>query len=73
MSRGLKQRAYWVGAAMMGAVLAGCAETTYPNLPTIPTVSDSLLTPTEQEKAIRDLSKDKVRGGEEADKTVGGR
>jgi hypothetical protein len=48
----------------VGAVLAGCAETTYPSLPGLPSGGDSLLTPTEQQKAIRDLSAERAQTGE---------
>jgi hypothetical protein len=66
MPRALNKTAYWVCVAVMGAVLAGCAETTYPSLPSLPSVGDSLLTPTEQQKTIKDLSGDKAQtdGGE---------
>jgi hypothetical protein len=52
--------------------LAGCAETTYPELPSLPTGSESLLTPSQQEKAIKDLSATRSQTGE-PDKATGGR
>jgi hypothetical protein len=59
MPRASARIAYWVCVAVLGAVLAGCAETTYPSLPTLPSVGDSLLTPTEQQKTIKDISGNK--------------
>jgi hypothetical protein len=64
MPHALKQMAYWVCIAASGAVLAGCAETSYPTLPTIPSVGDSLLSPNEQQKAIKDLSSERAQTGE---------
>jgi hypothetical protein len=64
MPRALNRTAYWVCVALVGAVLAGCAETTYPSLPGLPSGGDSLLTPTEQQKAIRDLSAERAQTGE---------
>ncbi len=72
MPRALSRIAYWVCVAVLGSVLAGCAETTYPSLPTLPTVSDSLLSPSEQQKTIRDLSGEKAQAGE-VDKPTDGR
>lgn len=56
--------AYWVCVAISSVVLAGCAETAYPSLPTLPPVGDNLLTPTEQQKTIKDLSGDKAQTGQ---------
>jgi hypothetical protein len=64
MSRALTKIAYCVCIAFLGAVLAGCAETTYPNLPDLSPSTDRLLTPTEQQKAIRDLSGERAQTGE---------
>jgi hypothetical protein len=64
MPRASKRIAYWVCVAVLGSVLASCAETTYPSLPTLPSVGDSLLTPTEQQKTIRDLSGEQAQTGE---------
>lgn len=65
MPRALRRTAYWVCVAVVGAVLAGCAETTYPSLPGLPSSSDSsLLTPTEQQKAIKDLSAERAQASE---------
>jgi hypothetical protein len=66
MPRALTRLAYWVCVAVLGAVLAGCAETTYPSLPTLPTVGDSLLSPSEQQKTIKDISGDKAQTGQAA-------
>jgi hypothetical protein len=64
MPRAITIIAYGVCVALMGAALSGCAETTYPSLPGLPSVGDSLLTPNEQEKAIKDLSGPKSQTGE---------
>ena len=64
MPRALTRVAYWVCVASIGVSLAGCAETTYPTLPGLPTGGDSLLTPSEQEKAIKDLAATRSRTGE---------
>jgi hypothetical protein len=64
MPRALTKLAYWVCVAALGATLAGCAETTYPSLPSLPSVGDSLLTPTERQKTINDLSGDKAQTGQ---------
>ena len=70
MPRALRRTAYWVCVSVVGASLAGCAETTYPTLPSLPSGSDSLLTPTQQEKAIKDLERSQTG---EQDKQTGGR
>lgn len=65
MPRALRQTAYWVCVALVGVGLAGCAETTYPSLPDLPSANDSsLLSPTEQQKAIKDLSAERAQSGE---------
>jgi hypothetical protein len=64
MPRALTTIAYWVCVAAMGMVLAGCAETTYPSLPGLPSESERLLTPTQQEKAIKDIGGERVLTGE---------
>jgi len=73
MPRATKRTAYWVCVAVIGASLAGCAETTYPTLPSLSSGSDSsLLSPTEQQKAIKDLSEERAQTGE-PDKPTSGR
>ena len=64
MPRALTKIAYCVCIALLGAVLAGCAETVYPSLPDLTPSNDRLLTPSQQEQAIRDLSGDKSQTGE---------
>jgi hypothetical protein len=64
MPRASARIAYWVCVAVFSAVLAGCAETTYPSLPSLPSVGDSLLTPTEQKKTIKDISGDTAQTGQ---------
>jgi hypothetical protein len=70
MPRAMTRTAYWVCIAVIGASLAGCAETTYPTLPGLPSGGDSLLTPTQQEKAIKDLERSQTG---EQDKPTSGR
>jgi hypothetical protein len=66
MPRASRQTAYWVCVAFMAAGLAGCAETSYPSLPNLPSANDSsLLTPSEQEKAIKDLSAERAQASEQ--------
>ena len=72
MPRALSRIVCWVCVALAGAVLAGCAEATYPTLPSLPSVGDSLLSPSEQQKAIKDLSAERAQTGE-TDKPTGGR
>ena len=72
MPRTLSKAVCWICIVLAGAVLAGCAETTYPTLPSLPSVGDSLLSPTEQEKAIKDLSAERAQTGE-VDKPASGR
>ena len=73
MPRAMKRTAYWVCVAVIGASLAGCAETTYPSLPSLPSGGDtSLLSPADQQKAIKDLSAERSQTGE-PDKPASGR
>jgi hypothetical protein len=60
MSRALTKIAYCVCIASLAATLVGCAESSYPSLPGLPSANERLLTPTEQQKVIRDI------GGESA-------
>jgi len=51
----------------MGTVaLSGCAESIYPRLPSLATKGGGLLTPTEQQQAINDLSSDQKQHGNKA-------
>lgn len=65
MRRGFKLviLGFWVAGL---AALSGCAETIYPRLPNLGGIRDKLLTPTEQEKAIKDLSTEQKTHGEQA-------
>jgi hypothetical protein len=54
-------------------LLAACAEATYPDLPRLPSAGDSLLTPTEQQRAIKDLSEEQKNQGAHAKKETEGR
>jgi hypothetical protein len=65
MPRALAKIAYWVCIGVVSAALCGCAETTYPSLPSLPSSNDSLLSPAQQEKTIKDLSAEKSQTGEE--------
>lgn len=73
MPRALRKMAYLVCVAAAAAVLAGCAETTYPDLPGVPSAGDSLLSPTEQQRAIRDLSEEQKNQGAHVKKENEGR
>ena len=64
MPRTLSKAVCWVCVVLAGALLTGCAETTYPTLPSLPSVGDSLLSPSEQEKKIKDLSAERAQTGE---------
>lgn len=64
MSRALAKIGYCVCIASLGAVLAGCAETTYPTLPDLSPSNTRLLTPSEQQKAIRDIGGDPAQTGQ---------
>jgi hypothetical protein len=72
MPRTLTKAVCWVCVVLAGAVLVGCAEATYPTLPSLPSVGDSLLSPTEQEKTIKDLSAERAQTGD-VDKPASGR
>jgi hypothetical protein len=65
MPRALAKTAYWVCIGLVAAALCGCAETTYPSLPGLPSSNDSLLSPEQQQKTIKDLSSEKSQTGEE--------
>ncbi len=54
-------------------LLSGCAETIYPRLPNLGGIGGNLLTPTEQEKAIKDLSTEQKTHGNEAAEEIEGR
>ena len=63
MPRALSKIVCWLCVAVAGMVLAGCAETSYPSLPTLPNIGN-LLSPSQQEKAIKDLSSERAQTGE---------
>jgi hypothetical protein len=65
MLRGIKLTAFAV--CLMGtAALSGCADTIYPRLPSLTSNAGSLLTPTEQQKAIQDLTAEQKQHGSKA-------
>lgn len=65
MSRALAKLTYCVCIASLAAALAGCAESSYPSLPGLPSATNErLLTPTEQQKAIRDIGGDSAATGQ---------
>lgn len=72
MRRGLKLTALLICAAG-AAALSGCAETIYPRLPNLGGVGSTLLTPSEQEKAIKDLTAEQKGHSAEAAEEIEGR
>jgi hypothetical protein len=74
MSRALTKITCCVCIASLAAALAGCADTAYPSLPGLPSSENQrLLTPSEQEKTIRDIGGDKVQFGQPAKPDGGAR
>ncbi len=69
MLRGFKLTA-GVLCVVIPAALSGCAETIYPRLPDLGTSGGNLLTPTEQEKTIKDLASEQKSHGAEAAKAI---
>jgi hypothetical protein len=65
MLRGIKLTAFAV-CVFGTAALAGCADTIYPRLPSLTSNAGSLLTPTEQQKAIQDLTAEQKQHGSKA-------
>jgi hypothetical protein len=72
MRRGLKLTALLMCLAG-SAALSGCAETIYPRLPDLGGVGSTLLTPSEQEKAIKDLTAEQKGHSAEAADEIEGR
>ena len=67
MSRALIKIMYCVCVASLAAALAGCADSAYPSLPGLPSAENQrLLTPSQQEKTIREIGGDKVQFGQPA-------
>lgn len=69
MLRGFKLTAGVLCVVSLSA-LSGCAETIYPRLPDLGTNGGNLLTPTEQEKTIKDLASEQKSHGAEAAKAI---
>jgi hypothetical protein len=69
MLRGLKLIA-GVLCVVMLAALSGCADTIYPRLPDIGGGAGNLLTPTEQEKTIKDLTSEQKSHGADAARAI---
>ncbi len=65
MLRGLKLATVAV-CVLASAGLAGCADTVYPRLPDLGGIGSTLLTPTEQKKAISDLAAEQKNAGTQA-------
>jgi hypothetical protein len=72
MLRGLKLTALLLCVAG-SATLSGCAESIYPRLPSLRGIGGPLLTPTEQKKAIKDLTDEQKAHGAEAAEEIEGR
>ena len=69
MLRGFKLTA-GVLCVLISAALCGCAETIYPRLPDIGGSIGNVLTPSEQEKTIKDLTSEQKSHGAEAAKAI---
>jgi hypothetical protein len=69
MLRGFKLTA-GVLCVVVPAALSGCADTIYPRLPDLSVSGGNLLTPTEQEKTIKDLTSEQKSHGAEAAKAI---
>jgi hypothetical protein len=69
MLRGFKLTA-GVLCVVIPAALSGCADTIYPRLPALGQSGGNLLTPTEQEKTIKDLTSEQKSHGAEAAKAI---
>jgi hypothetical protein len=72
MRRGLKLTALIICVAG-SAALSGCSESIYPRLPNLGGIGSTLLTPTEQEKAIKDLTAEQKAHSAEAAEEIEGR
>ncbi len=71
MLRGIKLTAA-VLCVVAAASLTGCAETSYPRLPDLTGIGGNLLTPQQQQQAIKDLSTEQQTHGAEAAKSIEG-
>jgi hypothetical protein len=69
MLRGFRLTA-GVLCVLVPAALSGCAETIYPRLPDIGGSIGTLLTPSEQEKTIKDLTSEQQSHGADAAKAI---
>ena len=69
MLRGFKLTA-GVICVVIPAALSGCADTIYPRLPDLGPSGSNLLTPSEQEKTIKDLTSQQQSHGAEAAKAI---
>jgi hypothetical protein len=54
----------------MPAALSGCSDTIYPRLPDIGVGAGHLLTPSEQEKTIKDLTSEQKSHGADAARAI---
>ncbi|MGB0085592.1 MAG: hypothetical protein WBP94_09510 [Rhodomicrobiaceae bacterium] len=71
MLRGFKTAAV-VLCVVGSAGLSGCAETSYPRLPDLTGIGHDLLTPQQQQQAIKDLSTEQQARGTDAAKAIEG-
>lgn len=69
MLRGFKTAAV-VLCVVGAAALSGCSQAIYPRLPDLGNVGGNLLTPSEQEKAIKDLTAEQKTHGAQAAKDI---
>lgn len=71
MLRGFRSAAVAIGLIGL-ATLTGCAETTYPTLPSLGGSGGSLLTKEQQQKTINDMQTEQATHGAEAAKEIEG-
>jgi hypothetical protein len=69
MLRGLKLTAA-VLCVGIAAALSGCADTIYPRLPDIGGAASNLLTPSERDKTIKDLTSEQQSHGADAARAI---
>lgn len=69
MLRGFKLTA-GVLCVVLPAALSGCADSIYPRLPDLTPTGGNLLTPTQQEKTIKDLTAEQKNHGAEAARAI---
>jgi hypothetical protein len=60
------------GVVLVAALLVGCGVTDYPALPDLTRIQQKILTPQEQEQAIRDLSEQQKVQEKEAIRVIEG-